>query len=56
MLFFGRYGWGIVGLGLVCLALCSLFAGQRIAKDYTGAATLATYFGVALLGLVVFSM
>lgn len=56
MLFFGRYGWGIVGLGLVCLALCCLFAGQRIAKDYAGAATLATYFGVALLGLVVFSM
>jgi hypothetical protein len=56
MLFFGRYGWGIVGLGLACLALCCLFAGQRIAKDYAGAATLATYFGVALVGLVVFSM
>jgi hypothetical protein len=34
------------------LALTMLFAGQRIAKDYEGAATLATYFGAALLSLL----
>jgi hypothetical protein len=41
-----------VGLGLSCLALSMLFFGQRVAKDYAGAATLATYFAVALAGLV----
>ncbi len=54
MLFFEQSMWAVIGLSLVCLALCSLFAGQRIAKDYAGAATLATYFGVALLGLLLF--
>jgi hypothetical protein len=39
-----------VGLLLCCLSLCALFAGQRIAKDYAGAASLSTYFGVAVLG------
>ncbi|MEA2554314.1 MAG: hypothetical protein QOJ65_2490, partial [Fimbriimonadaceae bacterium] len=33
------------------LSLVMLFAGQRFAKDYAGAATLATYFAVSLLGL-----
>jgi uncharacterized membrane protein YphA (DoxX/SURF4 family) len=41
-----------VGLGLACLAFCMLFFGQRVAKDYPGAATLATYFVGALVGLV----
>ena len=38
-------------MSLACLSLIMLFTGQRFAKDYPGAATLATYFGVALLGL-----
>lgn len=41
-----------VGIGLSCLALVMLFTGQRIAKDYPGAASLATYFGVALVALL----
>lgn len=41
------YAFGLCGLTLFCL-----FAGQRIAKDYVGAATLAGYFAVAILGLV----
>jgi len=41
----------VIGLGLCALALTMLFTGQRIAKDYAGAATLATYFGVVLVGL-----
>ena len=53
MLHFSNVQWAVVGLGLSCLALTMLFAGQRIAKDYVGAATLATYFGVALIGLFV---
>ena len=40
-----------VAMCLACASLLSLFAGQRFAKDYAGAATLATYFAVALLGL-----
>lgn len=32
--------------------LLALFSGQRIAKDYPGAVTIATYFVVALIGLV----
>jgi hypothetical protein len=55
MLFLGKPVWGLVGLSISCLALVSLFAGQRIVKDYAGAATLATYFGVALVGLLLFS-
>lgn len=48
-------GWGLTlptaGLALACLALVVLITGQRIAKDYAGAAVLAAYFGVALIGL-----
>ncbi len=40
-----------VAMALACASLIMLFTGQRFAKDYPGAATLATYFGVALLGL-----
>lgn len=41
----------LLAMCLVCLNLLLLFAGQRIAKDYVGAATLAGYFMVALFGL-----
>ena len=43
----------VVGPALSCLALVMLFFGQRVAKDYPGAATLACYFCAALLTLVV---
>lgn len=42
----------VAAMSLACLTLLMLFTGQRIAKDYVGAATLATYFTVALLGLL----
>ncbi len=53
---FSRTGWSIAALGLLlsCVALLSLFAGQRMAKDYAGAAVLAAYFVVALVGLALF--
>ena len=38
-------------LYLAALAFLMLFFGQRIAKDYAGAASLAIYFGVVMLGL-----
>lgn len=48
-------GWGpmvpTAGLALACLSLTVLITGQRIAKDYAGAAVLAAYFGVSLFGL-----
>ena len=40
--------WGIT---VAALAFLALFLGQRIAKDYTGAAVLPAYFLVALIGL-----
>ncbi|MCU0433549.1 MAG: DoxX family protein [Bacteroidia bacterium] len=46
---------GLVGLGglLVCTgALLCLLLGQRLAKDYAGAASLMGYFIVALLGII----
>ena len=45
---------GTIGLLLSCSALLCLFFGQRVANDYAGAASLAAYFAVALLGLVLF--
>jgi hypothetical protein len=41
----------MLAMSIVCLNLVLLFAGQRIAKDYPGAATLAAYFIVAVFGL-----
>ncbi|HXH60960.1 MAG TPA: hypothetical protein VNI20_06340 [Fimbriimonadaceae bacterium] len=52
MLLFGHKNWAVIGLGLCCLAFVNLFAGQRISKDYEGAVSIATYFGVALIGLI----
>jgi hypothetical protein len=40
--------WGLV---LSALSLLMLFFGQRIAKDYAGAATLVPYFILTALGL-----
>lgn len=42
----------IAGLALSLLSLWCLFFGQRLAKDYGGAAVLAGYYAVALLGLL----
>ena len=37
---------------LALLTLLMLLFGQRVAKDYEGAKTIAIYFGVVLLGLM----
>lgn len=39
------------GIVLSAVSLLCLFAGQRVAKDYPGASTLAIYFIVAVLAL-----
>jgi hypothetical protein len=47
-------GKGLALLGLVfsIMALLCLFFGQRLAKDYGGAVVLASYYAVAILGLI----
>jgi hypothetical protein len=51
----GCVAWIQYGLYLAALAFLMLFFGQRLAKDYAGAASLAIYFGVVLLGLFLVS-
>jgi hypothetical protein len=48
----GGTGLALWGLVFATISLLSLFFGQRIAKDYAGAAVLASYFAVALLGFL----
>jgi hypothetical protein len=52
MLVNGRGSIAVIGITLSAIALLMLFLGQRLAKDYAGAASLAIYFGVALLSLL----
>ncbi len=51
-----RGGFGIAGAGVATsgAALLALLIGQRLAKDYAGAAVIAPYFAVALIGLTAF--
>jgi len=49
--FFARWG-----LRFSVLALLALLFGQRLAKDYAGAAVVAAYFAVAMLGLLSFAI
>ena len=45
----------LAGIELSLLSLLCLFFGQRLAKDYPGAAVLAAYVVVAVLGLLLFA-
>ncbi len=45
----------LLGAELSALSLLMLFIGQRLAKDYAGAATLASYFVLALLSILILS-
>ncbi len=44
------------GAVLSCLAIVALFFGQRMAKDYPGAAVLVSYFLVTLAGIYVLAL
>jgi hypothetical protein len=46
---FASWGLFFSGLALLCLV-----TGQRLAKDYAGAAVVAAYFAVVLVGLSLF--
>ncbi|WP_064196122.1 MULTISPECIES: DoxX family membrane protein [Emticicia] len=52
----GQKDFAILGLELSLLSLFCLFTGQRIAKDYAGAASLVGYFLLMAFGLFVFAL
>lgn len=54
VLFTGNTGLGTVGMLCAVSALIMLFFGQRVAKDYKGAAVLVPYFLMAAGGLYFF--
>lgn len=43
----------LLGITLASLSLIALFLGQRLAKDYEGAAVLVNYFVLTILGLYI---
>ena len=45
------FGVSACGVSIAGVALLGLLAGQRVAKDYAGAAVIAAYFAVVLIGL-----
>jgi hypothetical protein len=49
-------GMGVAAAGVIAaaVALLCLLLGQRLAKDYAGAAVVAAYFAVALIGVALF--
>ncbi len=53
-------GWGavpgIVGALFAGISSCILMAGQRLAKDYVGAAALVPYFLIAIIGLYIYQI
>ncbi len=51
LIFSGNGIFSIYGLLFSCLSLLCLFLGQRMAKDYAGAATIVPYFIIAIIGI-----
>lgn len=47
----GNHNIALIGAELSALTLIFLLIGQRLAKDYAGAMTLAVYFIIAILGV-----
>ncbi|MDX2287107.1 MAG: DoxX family protein [Bacteroidia bacterium] len=55
LLFFRTPTLALIGAELSGLSILMLFFGQRIAKDYAGAATLVSYFILVLLTILLLS-
>jgi hypothetical protein len=51
LLVLGRAQIAFYGAALAALAITTLFFGQRLAKEYSGAAVLVAYFLLSLVGL-----
>lgn len=47
----GNKSVALIGCELAALSLIFLLVGQRLAKDYAGAMTLAVYFMIAIFGV-----
>lgn len=47
----GQKDFALIGVELAAVSLILLLVGQRLAKDYEGAKTLAIYFMVAIFGV-----
>ena len=56
MIAWGNIDFSILGMLFACLSIIQLFFGQRLAKDYAGAATLVPYFLLCAFGLFIFLM
>ena len=54
ILFYNEASYGIMGLILAAISLCILMLGQRISKDYEGAAVLVPYFLLTMFGLFIY--
>lgn len=52
LFFFDDLSFGILGLTFSSISLLALMFGQRVAKDYPGAAGLVPYFIVVMLGFI----
>jgi putative oxidoreductase len=52
-LYSGNKLWAFSGLIVSAVTLLCIFFGQRVAKDYQGALSVAVYFGVNVLGLLI---
>ena len=55
LLLFGSAGPAFTGALFSSLAIVMLFFGQRLAKDYAGAAVLVPYFILTIVALLLFS-
>ncbi len=51
---YGDTYYVLCGLLVIAINLLALFFGQRIAKDYEGAAVLVNYFILTIIGLLTF--
>ena len=54
-LFYDDYSYAIMGLILAAGSLAILMLGQRISKDYEGAAVLVPYYILTMFGLLVYT-
>ncbi|MAO99522.1 MAG: DoxX family protein, partial [Euryarchaeota archaeon] len=50
-----EYSYGIMGLILAASSLAILMLGQRISKDYEGAAVLVPYYILTMFGLFIYT-
>ena len=48
----GNTKWAFFGLVMAAISFLCLFFGQRVAKDYAGALSIATYFVLNVIGLL----